>query len=131
MGIFSEIAEELEEKAYREGFLHGVFWPISLPLMGAQKVFWWVLYKKTCYELSKREPLKIEPVFIPTNAPHLMSYNDLKKYDVGVCDLCKQEPRAFAFVRMCSRCLDKYDYSDISISPIPIQDQDISPHQFK
>ena len=54
MGMFSEIAEEMEEKAYRRGFLHGALWPVTVPAFLVSALVGGM------YRLARSVPFKVE-----------------------------------------------------------------------
>jgi hypothetical protein len=90
MGMFSEIAEEMEERALKkgqiEGFIFGVFWPISLPIICLA----WAIRplhaayverrSKRAWEKYLRESLtRVPPP--PPPLPRTASFNELMRRD--------------------------------------------------
>lgn len=79
MGIFSEIVEEMEEKAYYCGFWRGVFWPVTLPCLGAawaylELSFWWRRRRWARREEPYYNRVQADLSILVDTGPHLKSY---------------------------------------------------------
>jgi hypothetical protein len=59
MGIHGEIAEEMTEESYKEGFFHGMFWFVTVPVLGSlvmiEKINTFFLRKKWKKEKQERK----------------------------------------------------------------------------
>ena len=77
MGIFSEIAEEQTEQVYCEGFIHGVFWPVTIPLMLIDKARWRIRWMY--WRFKHRNDLPLHPN--PEPLPRYASFDELAKRD--------------------------------------------------